>query len=243
MRILRNESAPFRSCAAGRRNVRPSIRAAANSVRQHLRAAVERQIGVLERDADAAVERLVEALDAVCRQEHDACASASAVRGNCCKEKKKKKKKKNAIAPLAHPQSISSMRRKMPTSALRLMSLSVRFSRNTSASSAGGREGEGDRRRRENPEKKEERRKRTYELAYVAYRHGVFTFHVASNTVVPDAAGQSPFSTVCVMLYSGQPASLTPSANTALATTQAPLVPGPGIPDNQTLRPRVARRA
>ena len=81
-----------------------------------------------------------------------------------------------------------------------------------------------------------------YELAYVAYRHGVFTFHVASNTVVPDAAGQSPFSTVCVMLYSGQPASLTPSANTALATTQAPLVPGPGIPDNQTLRP-VARRA
>ena len=71
-----------------------------------------------------------------------------------------------------------------------------------------------------------------YELAYFGYQHGVFTFHVAANTVVP-ANGQSPFSTVCVMLYSGVPASLTPSANSALATTSAPLVLGPGIPDNQ----------
>ena len=72
-----------------------------------------------------------------------------------------------------------------------------------------------------------------YELAYFGYQHGVFTFHVASNTVLPTGTGQSPFSTVCVMLYSGTPASLTPSLNTALATTQARLVPGEGIPDNQ----------
>jgi hypothetical protein len=72
-----------------------------------------------------------------------------------------------------------------------------------------------------------------YEGAYFAYRHGVFTFHVAANTVVPTATGQSPFSTVCTMLYSGKPATLTPSHNVALETTHRPLIPGPGIPNNQ----------
>lgn len=72
-----------------------------------------------------------------------------------------------------------------------------------------------------------------YEGAHFAYRHGVFTFHVAANTVLPTATGQSPFSTVCAMLYSGKPATLTPSRNVALQTTHRPLIPGPGIPDNQ----------
>jgi hypothetical protein len=72
-----------------------------------------------------------------------------------------------------------------------------------------------------------------YALAPFAYRHGVFTFHVAANTVLPTATGQSPFSTVCAMLYSGQPATLTPSRDVALQTTHRPLTPGPGIPNNQ----------
>jgi hypothetical protein len=72
-----------------------------------------------------------------------------------------------------------------------------------------------------------------YEGAFVAYRHGVFTFHAATNTVLPTATGQSPFSTVCVMLYSGIPATLTPARNVALDTIHRPLIPGPGIPDNQ----------
>jgi len=72
-----------------------------------------------------------------------------------------------------------------------------------------------------------------YELAYRAYHSGVFTFHVATNTVLPTADGQSPFSAVCAMLYRGTPASLTPSGNTALETTQARLIAGPGIPDTQ----------
>ena len=72
-----------------------------------------------------------------------------------------------------------------------------------------------------------------YANAYLGYRHGVFTFHVAANTVLPTATGQSPFSTVCAMLYSGQPATLTPSRNVALQSTHRPLVAGPGIPNNQ----------
>jgi hypothetical protein len=72
-----------------------------------------------------------------------------------------------------------------------------------------------------------------YEDAYFAYRHGVFTFHAAANTVLPTATGQSPFTTVCAMLYSGKPATLTPSHNVALQTTHRPLIPGAGIPNNQ----------
>lgn len=72
-----------------------------------------------------------------------------------------------------------------------------------------------------------------YEGASVAYRHDAFTFHVATNTVLPTATGQSAFSTVCVMLYSGQPATLTPARNVVPDTTHRPLILGPGIPDNQ----------
>ena len=73
-----------------------------------------------------------------------------------------------------------------------------------------------------------------YDLAESrSYSHGVFTFDVSANTIIPTATGQSSFATVCAMLYSGTPASLTPSQNLALETTHAPLVPGPGIPGNQ----------
>jgi hypothetical protein len=65
------------------------------------------------------------------------------------------------------------------------------------------------------------------------YSRGVFTFDVSTNTLLPTASGASPFSTVCAMLYSGKPATLTPSRNVALASTHGPLVPGPGIPNTQ----------
>jgi hypothetical protein len=66
-----------------------------------------------------------------------------------------------------------------------------------------------------------------------AYAHGTFTFDVSTNTLLPTASRGSPFSTVCAMLYSGKPATLTPSRNVALVTTHGRLVPGPGIPDTQ----------
>ncbi len=69
-----------------------------------------------------------------------------------------------------------------------------------------------------------------YQLAPHGYAHGIFTFHVATNTVLPTATGASPFSTLCVLLYSGRPAS---SGNLGLASVQGPLRPGPGIPDTQ----------
>jgi hypothetical protein len=65
------------------------------------------------------------------------------------------------------------------------------------------------------------------------YAHGSFTFDVTSNTVLPTASGSSPFSTLCAMLYSGHPGTLTPSRNTAVETTHGRLVPGRGIPNNQ----------
>jgi hypothetical protein len=65
------------------------------------------------------------------------------------------------------------------------------------------------------------------------YSHRRFTFDVNTNTILPTATGSSPFSTVCAMLYSGKPGTLTPGRNTALETTRARLVPGPGIPNNQ----------
>jgi hypothetical protein len=72
-----------------------------------------------------------------------------------------------------------------------------------------------------------------YEGAYYAYKQGVFTFHVATNTLLPTSGDQSPYSTVCVMLYSGEPASQTPSHNIVLETTRHALVFGPGIPNTQ----------
>jgi hypothetical protein len=72
-----------------------------------------------------------------------------------------------------------------------------------------------------------------YAEAYFGYLHGVFTFHAATNTLVPTDSGGSPFSTVCAMLYSGKPGALDPADNVALAQTHAPLVAGPGIPNNQ----------
>jgi hypothetical protein len=65
------------------------------------------------------------------------------------------------------------------------------------------------------------------------YARGTFSFDVSTNTLLPTASGGSPFSTVCAMLYSGTPATLSPSRNVALATARGPLVPGPGAPDTQ----------
>ena len=72
-----------------------------------------------------------------------------------------------------------------------------------------------------------------YEDAYYGYKHGVFTFHVATNTLLPTPSNQSPYSTVCTMLYSGEPGNLTPAANVVLETTHRALVFGRGIPNNQ----------
>jgi hypothetical protein len=69
-----------------------------------------------------------------------------------------------------------------------------------------------------------------YELAPRGYAHGIFTFHVATNTVIPTATGASPFSTLCVMLHTGPPAT---ARDLALATVSGPLHPGRGIPDTQ----------
>ena len=66
-----------------------------------------------------------------------------------------------------------------------------------------------------------------------AYAHGTFSFDVSTNTLLPTPSRGSPFSTVCAMLYSGKPATLTPARNVALLTTHGRLVPGPGIPDTQ----------
>lgn len=66
-----------------------------------------------------------------------------------------------------------------------------------------------------------------------SYARGTFSFDVSTNTLLPTASRGSPFSTVCAMLYSGKPATLSPSRNVALATTRGPLVPGPGVPDTQ----------
>jgi hypothetical protein len=65
------------------------------------------------------------------------------------------------------------------------------------------------------------------------YIRGSFTFDVSTNTLLPAPSGGSPFSTVCAMLYSGTPATLTPSRNVSLGTTHGRLVPGPGIPNTQ----------
>lgn len=72
-----------------------------------------------------------------------------------------------------------------------------------------------------------------YEDAYYSYKNGVFTFHVAASTLLPTPNNTSPYSKVCVMLYSGEPGSLTPSRNIALETTSHSLVFGPGIPNTQ----------
>ncbi len=66
-----------------------------------------------------------------------------------------------------------------------------------------------------------------------SYTHGTFTFDVSANTPLPTPTGGSPFSTVCAMLYSGTPATLTPSHNVALATVHGRLIPGPGVPNTQ----------
>ena len=68
---------------------------------------------------------------------------------------------------------------------------------------------------------------------FKSHKNGAFTFDVSTNTLLRAPSGQSPFSTVCVMLYSGTPATLTPSHNVALATLHGPLVRGPGIPNTQ----------
>ncbi|MGB0098055.1 MAG: hypothetical protein WBP81_36655 [Solirubrobacteraceae bacterium] len=65
------------------------------------------------------------------------------------------------------------------------------------------------------------------------HARGTFTFDVSTNALVPAPAGRSPFSTVCAMLYSGQPGTLHPSRNIAVDTTHGRLVRGPGIPTNQ----------
>lgn len=61
---------------------------------------------------------------------------------------------------------------------------------------------------------------------------GIFNFDVSSNDIFA-SQGRSPFSTVCAMLYSGQPASLTPAANVALQATEHALTAGAGPIDNQ----------
>ena len=82
-----------------------------------------------------------------------------------------------------------------------------------------------------------------YEGADYAYKEGVFTFHVATNTLLPTSGDQSPYSTVCVMLYSGEPASSTPSRNIVLETTRHALVSARGSRTPSPDRAAKLRRA
>ena len=70
-----------------------------------------------------------------------------------------------------------------------------------------------------------------YRHAPRAYRGGAFSFHVATNTILPMAGRRSPFARVCALLYSGKPASRTPARNITLdrATTGLPF--GAGVPN------------
>jgi hypothetical protein len=68
-----------------------------------------------------------------------------------------------------------------------------------------------------------------YQLAYFAYTHGHFVWHVATTTIVDNDPPQDPFTTVCAMLYAGVPA----TGGTPLENVSHPLPLGPGIPNNQ----------
>jgi hypothetical protein len=69
-----------------------------------------------------------------------------------------------------------------------------------------------------------------YRAAPRAYRLGVFTFHVATNTILPTADRRSPFAAVCATLYKGRPAGRSPGSDIAVQTTRSRLVFGAGIP-------------
>jgi hypothetical protein len=69
-----------------------------------------------------------------------------------------------------------------------------------------------------------------YRHAPRAYRGGAFSFHVATNTILPMAGRRSPFARVCALLYSGKPASRTPARNITLDSATTGLPFGAGVP-------------
>jgi hypothetical protein len=69
-----------------------------------------------------------------------------------------------------------------------------------------------------------------YRHAPRAYRGGAFSFHVATNTILPMAGRRSPFARVCALLYSGKPASRAPGRNITLDSATTPLPFGAGVP-------------
>jgi hypothetical protein len=68
-----------------------------------------------------------------------------------------------------------------------------------------------------------------YQLAYFAYTHGHFIWHVATTDIVNNDPPQDPFTRVCAMLYEGKPA----ESGTPLENISRPLALGPGIPNTQ----------